>query len=163
MGWRSPGWPRLRVVRPQTQLLLRFFVYSMEFHCYSMLSPIRNKLPVKLPDWWWRELNRSLAWLESHNHTSLWYCLDNKLLYEKGMATHSTMLAWRIPWTEEPGELQSMGLQRVRHDWATNTHTMRIKCRKGDKSVYQRKKSPKYLWFSFFLRVNFLICSLDYK
>ena len=31
-------------------------------------------------------------------------------------ATHSSILAWRIPWTEEPGELQSMGLQRVRHD-----------------------------------------------
>ena len=35
---------------------------------------------------------------------------------EKGMATHSSILAWRIPWTEEPGGLQSMGLQRVRHD-----------------------------------------------
>ena len=35
---------------------------------------------------------------------------------EKGMATHSTILAWRIPQTEEPGKLQSMGLQRVRHD-----------------------------------------------
>ena len=35
---------------------------------------------------------------------------------EKGMATHSSILAWEIPWTEEPGGLQSMGLQRVRHD-----------------------------------------------
>ena len=35
------------------------------------------------------------------------------------MATHSSILAWRIPWTEEPGRLQSMGLQRVGHDWAT--------------------------------------------
>ena len=35
---------------------------------------------------------------------------------EKGMATHSSILAWRIPWTEEPGKLQSMGLQRVGHD-----------------------------------------------
>ena len=42
---------------------------------------------------------------------------------EKGMATHSSILAWRIPWTEEPGGLQAMGLQRVRHDCATNTHT----------------------------------------
>ena len=33
---------------------------------------------------------------------------------EKGMATHSRIVAWRIPWTEEPGRLQSMGLQRVR-------------------------------------------------
>ena len=35
---------------------------------------------------------------------------------EKGMATHSSILAWRIPCTEEPGGLQSMGLQRVGHD-----------------------------------------------
>ena len=40
---------------------------------------------------------------------------------EKGMATHSSILAWRIPWTEEPGRLQSMGWQRVDHDWVTNT------------------------------------------
>ena len=37
------------------------------------------------------------------------------------MATHSSTLAWRIPWTEEPGGLQSTGLQRVRHEWTTNT------------------------------------------
>ena len=35
---------------------------------------------------------------------------------EKGIITHSGILAWRIPWTEEPGRLQAMGLQRVRHD-----------------------------------------------
>ena len=35
---------------------------------------------------------------------------------EKGKATHSIILAWKIPWTEEPGRLQSMGLQRVGHD-----------------------------------------------
>ena len=35
---------------------------------------------------------------------------------EKGMATHSSILAWRIPWTEKPGGLQSMGSQRVGHD-----------------------------------------------
>ena len=39
----------------------------------------------------------------------------------KVMATHSSILAWRIPWTEEPGRLQSMGLQRFRPNWATNT------------------------------------------
>ena len=35
---------------------------------------------------------------------------------EEGVATHSSILAWRVPWTEEPGGLQSMGLQRVEHD-----------------------------------------------
>ena len=39
---------------------------------------------------------------------------------EKEMATHSSTLAWRIPWREEPGRLQSMGLQRVGHDGATS-------------------------------------------
>ena len=40
---------------------------------------------------------------------------------EEEMATHSSILAWRPPWTEEPGGLKSMGSQRVGHDWATNT------------------------------------------
>ena len=42
---------------------------------------------------------------------------------EKGMATHSSILAWRIPWTKEPGRLQSMRSQRGGHDWATSMHT----------------------------------------
>ena len=41
---------------------------------------------------------------------------------EKEMATHSSILAWRIPWTEELGRLQSTGLQRVGHNWATSLH-----------------------------------------
>ena len=40
-------------------------------------------------------------------------------LLEKELVTHSSILAWEIPWTEEPGRVQSMGLQRVRHDLAT--------------------------------------------
>ena len=40
---------------------------------------------------------------------------------QKGMATHSSIPAWRIPWKEEPGRLQSMGSQRVGHDWVTKT------------------------------------------
>ena len=47
---------------------------------------------------------RSLGWKDS---------------LEKEMATHSSTLAWKIPWTEKCGRLQSMGSQRVRHDWAT--------------------------------------------
>ena len=41
---------------------------------------------------------------------------------EEGMAIHSSILAWRIPWTEEPGGLQSIGLQRVRQDWDDSAH-----------------------------------------
>ena len=45
---------------------------------------------------------------------------------EKGMATHSSILIWRIPWTEVPGGLQSIGLQRVGHNWVTNTATTTV-------------------------------------
>ena len=63
---------------------------------------------VKNPPAIWKTLVRFLGW-------------DYSL--EKGMATHSSILAWRIPWTEEPGRLQSMALQRVRHDKVTFTFT----------------------------------------
>ena len=46
--------------------------------------------------------------------------LGGEDLLEKAMATHSSSLAWKTPWIEEPGRLQSMGLQRVGHDWATS-------------------------------------------
>ena len=42
---------------------------------------------------------------------------------EEGMETHFRILAWRIPWTEEPGRLQSIELQRVRHDRSERAHT----------------------------------------
>ena len=58
--------------------------------------------------------------------------LDQDDPLEEEMATHSSVLVWRIPWTEEPGGLQSMGSQRVEHDRAhTCTHmhyTMSSKC-----------------------------------
>ena len=54
----------------------------------------------------------------------LFMCLLSRLeVMEKEMATHSSILVQRMPWTEEPDGLQSMRLQRVRHDWATHTHT----------------------------------------
>ena len=53
-----------------------------------------------------------------------WICfLGQEDSLEKEMATHSSILAWKIPWTEEPGGLQSKGSQRVRHDWA-HTHIL---------------------------------------
>ena len=50
------------------------------------------------------------------------WSLDWEDPLEKGMATHSSILAWRILWTEGPVGLQSMGLQKVEHNWTTNTH-----------------------------------------
>jgi len=63
-------------------------------------------------------------------HLGVWpACPFTTVIYfyflEKEMGTQSSILAWRIPWTEEPGGLQSMGSQRVRHDWATSlTHSL---------------------------------------
>ena len=58
------------------------------------------------------------------------------------IATHSSTLAWKIPWIEKPGRLQSMGWQRVRHDWATSFH-YRVLCRvKSEKQIYINA----YMW-----------------
>ena len=52
--------------------------------------------------------------------SQLWFMYTSLFNTEKAMATHSSTLAWKFPWTEEPGRLQSMGSRRVRHDWATS-------------------------------------------
>ena len=53
----------------------------------------------------------------------------------KGMATHSHMLAWKTPWSEESGRLQSMGLQRVEHDWGTKHKVLLAPCKKKKKAM----------------------------
>ena len=62
--------------------------------------------------------------LPAMQETQIWSQSQEDPL-EKGMATHSRILAWRIPWAEEPGRLQSMVLQRVGHDWGLRTHMER--------------------------------------
>ena len=60
--------------------------------------------------------------LPAMQETRVW-SLYRKDPLEKGKTTHLSVLAWRIPWTEEPGGLQSMVSQRVRLDWVTDTFT----------------------------------------
>ena len=55
---------------------------------------------------------------------SLLFNMLSRLVTEKAMAPHSSTLAWKIPWMEEPGRLQSMGSQRVGHDWETSLSFM---------------------------------------
>ena len=59
---------------------------------------------------------------------------------EKELATHSIILAWRIPWTEEPDELQSMGPQGVRHDWMS-THVITVNINPLEWII-----SPRWCW-----------------
>ena len=66
---------------------------------------------------WWLRWQKNLPAMQE---TRVW-SLGQKDALEKGLANHSNIFAWRSPWTEEPGRLQSMVLQRVRHNWATNT------------------------------------------
>ena len=68
---------------------------------------------------------------------------------EKEMATHSSILAWRIPRTKEPGELQSMGSRRVRHDWATSLSFSFLK---------SSKNSVTFCCVLFFPKMNHLWC-----
>ena len=63
---------------------------------------------------------------------------------EKEMATHSSILAWRTLWTEEPGGLQSMGSQRVGHDWTTNTHDADVSQRERETKINQMGKNVYY-------------------
>ena len=78
----------------------------------------------------WASLIKIVKNLPAMQETQVW-SLDQEDPLEKGMTTHSSILAQRIPWTEEPGRLQSMGSQRVGHDWSNQacTHVLfRIVC-----------------------------------
>ena len=67
-------------------------------------------------------MDQTVKNLPAMRETQVWFQGQEDSL-EEGMATHSSILAWRIPQTEERGGLQSMGSQRVGLDWATNAFT----------------------------------------
>ena len=54
--------------------------------------------------------------------------LGQKDTMEEDRATHSSILAWKIPWTEDSGRLQSTGLQKVRYDWVQTDNTKDMRC-----------------------------------
>ena len=91
-----------RVSFASSQRLLRgsYDFVSYDFFVCSLFSPCTPPL----------------AFLPS----CIWLSLSLSLVLEKAVAPHSSTLAWKILWTEEPGRLQSMGSRRVRHDWATS-------------------------------------------
>ena len=72
------------------------YLFGYAGSCASLVAQMVKHLPIM-----WE------IWVQS---------LGQEDLLEKEMATHSSILAWKIPWMEEPGRLQSMGLQRVGHD-----------------------------------------------
>ena len=72
--------------------------------------------------------------LSTMQETWVW-SLGGEEPVEKEMAIHSSTIAWKIAWTEEPGRLQSLGSQRVRHDWATSLSLSRLYQDKHGKSA----------------------------
>ena len=95
---------RVRIGFFQFLFLLLFWSLLMNHEWASLVAQLVKNLPA-MPETWFR----SLTWKDT---------------LEKGMTTHSSVLAWRIPWKEEPGKLQSLRLQRLRHNWVTNTQTI---------------------------------------
>ena len=97
--WK-PMWENTVVLK--LYLLFIFYLFSIKDIKLNVAQTVKNP-PAIRETWVW-----SLDWEDP---------------LEEGMATHSITLSWRIPWTEEPGGLQSMGSQRVGHDWVTKHST----------------------------------------
>ena len=90
-------------------------VYSLKWLTYCLFFSITEYL--NLPASLVAQIIKNLPAMQE----TLVQFLGQEDPLEKGMATHSNILAWKIPWREESDGLQSMGLQRVRRDWATFT------------------------------------------
>ena len=90
-------------------IFLYFYLYFKYTYTFSRTSLVAQM--VKRLSTMWETWIPSLGWEDP---------------LEKEMAIHSSTIAWKIPWTEEPGRLQSMGLQRVGHDWATSPSPLHI-------------------------------------
>ena len=117
--------------------------------CSPPGSSFHGILPAWVLEWVAVPSFRGSSWSRDQTHISYISCIGRRVLYplappgkpvsgvaksiiaalilhnsrdstEKTMATHSSSLAWKIPWTEEPGRLQSVGSLRVGHDWATS-------------------------------------------
>ena len=144
-GWiRQEKWVKLRDTRRGEN---RNAIYTPHIQSFSLAAWWRWSLPGRTPPWEriWELGNLSFqlipyssrTWLVFRSNIS--FCIitySNNLLLEWQlqlwfyififftwlMETHSSILAWRIPQTEEPGGLQSTGAQRVRHDWVANIH-----------------------------------------
>ena len=105
-------WKQLRCPLADDWIRKFWYIYTMEY--YSAIN--RNTFESVLMKWMNPEPIIQSAVIQKEKHQ---YCISMHIyeISEKAMATHSSTLAWKIPWTEEPGRLPSIGSQRVRHNW----------------------------------------------
>ena len=97
--------------------------------CVENTPDLLNKFLLmewKLVEALWKALGASLVAQTVKLLPAMWKTWVQSMGWEdpleKEMATHSSTLAWKIPWMEEPGRLQSMGLQKVRHNWVNSLY-----------------------------------------
>ena len=122
----SLGWPWRRSVRTKEDVSGPGFFFTTGDRITVGLRQLhwpQNSLPVYIIPNTWKCI---------YSHIYIFYKIDACILVlkfiwlwithltEKAMAPHSSTLAWKIPWMEEPGRLQSMGSRKVGHDWATS-------------------------------------------
>ena len=96
----------------KTQIYI-YYLHISTCDCYSFVSPLSSWRASLVAQTVKNLPAKQKTWVRSPG-------MEDPL--EKGMATHSSILAWRIPWTEEPGGLQFMGSQTAGHNWVTFTH-----------------------------------------
>ena len=107
------------VIQHITELITCYYTYISHITGEGNGTPLQYSClenPMDGGAWWAavRAVAKSRTRLRDLTFTFPFHAL------EKEMATHSSVLAWRIPWTETPSRLQSLGSQRVGHDWATS-------------------------------------------
>ena len=106
----------LKIMQPQQQSSSTAFYFLHFPFTLPKTKPHNSLLPGSYFQLQLKSIIQCLMTIDLSFH----FCTPVLLHTEKAMALHSSALAWRIPWMEEPGRLQSMGSRRVGHDWATS-------------------------------------------
>ena len=130
--------------------LSQLLVPSLTRSTYSVIEDITSTSFLLKYSWFWGAflVAQMVTNLPATQETQVQFsCWEDPM--EKGMATHSSILVWRIPWTEEPGRLQSMGSQRVWDNWVINNFTFIVYLHYCDSF----RRTAK--WFVFMLTYTF--------
>ena len=123
-NWKHNG---NAMIKGCTELLRNMFHEEKTFETFVRREPYKE-LAERYLIWRWTWTQRNFPMAQTVKNLPAKQGIRVRFLgqedpLEKEMANHFSILAWEIPWTEEPGRLQSMGSQRLGHDWATNTLT----------------------------------------